>query len=170
MSLITFKITLLTSTITFFLRFTTGDPFAGHNGWFPRELEVINYARGGVLPKPQQQEQTGEIFALNPSLFTYINMGKTSDVLGNATDRYMRLTFPDHHNKYNEKFQLISSLIIVVEQDYTPQNVDTNETCKLESNCLLIFSMPHLQTYVLALIVIKDLKFLLLLLIIIILL
>jgi hypothetical protein len=110
----------------------TCDPLNGFdNGWYPEELEVINYAKGTVVPKPQSQSPTRHKFSLLPGNFKFWITGRESDVLDKATKRYFKLTFPDHNIKTRDKgIEQITSLKITVVKDYTAQTLQSNESCK----------------------------------------
>lgn len=111
---------------------SNGNPFMpGNLGWYPQELDVVNYVRGSMLPKPQSQQPAGTLLSLDPSQFTFLNVGKNNDVLSMAMDRYYNITFPDIHKKYDKGYKLITNLLITVEKDHTAQTISTNETCEL---------------------------------------
>jgi len=128
---------VLFSLLVWYITVCSADPFqSGHLGWFPQELDVVNYARGSIFPKPQYQQPTRQLFTLDPNQFKFVNLGKNSDVLTIALNRYYNLTFPDQHKKYNKNYGLITDLIITVESEYKSQSINTNETCKSSSQTI----------------------------------
>jgi hypothetical protein len=97
------------------------------------KLEVLSddYVKGSVWPKPQGQSPTGVKFSLLPRSFLFTINGKTSDVLTNAVKRYTNLTFPDFGvTKKDDALTQMTSLEIVVVDDYRPLSLESDESCK----------------------------------------
>lgn len=91
---------------------------------------VIDYVTGSIWPKPQTYNATGKIYTLTSSDFSFDSTGETSDVLKEAFTRYKPLVFPDPSEKPKPGLSQITKLSVKVEEKYTPQSLESDESCK----------------------------------------
>ena len=112
------------------------DPLAlGGLGWELQELQVEDYVKGSVWPKPQGESPSGAIFKLTPQDFKFAIVGQTSDVLKDAIARYKDLTFPDSIGQYKSRkgkknLSEITQLAINVIDKYADLTLESDESCK----------------------------------------
>ena len=107
------------------------DPLAlGGLGWELHELEVEDYVKGSVWPKPQGETPSGVVYKLTPQDFTFSITGESSDVLKNAVQRYRHLTFPDNVSEPKKNLSQITELTVRVTNKYENLTLDSDESCK----------------------------------------
>lgn len=109
------------------------DPLAlGGLGWELHELQVEDYVKGSVWPKPQGQSPSfnGAVFKLTPQDFKYAIAGESSDVLEGAIERYTHLTFPDNVGESKDNLSQITQLSINVLSKYESLTLESDESCK----------------------------------------
>lgn len=112
------------------------DPLGlGGLGWELQELEVEDYVKGSVWPKPQKESPSGTVFKLTPQDFKFAIVGQSSDVLEDAIARYKDLTFPDNVGKLKSKkgkknLSEITQLAIKVIDKYEDLTLESDESCK----------------------------------------
>ncbi|XP_022792625.1 beta-hexosaminidase subunit beta-like [Stylophora pistillata] len=109
------------------------DPLAyGGLGWELQELQVEDYVKGSVWPKPQGETPSGAVYKLAPGNFQFSITGESSDVLQEAVKRYKVLTFPDNVSESKKNFSQITKLTVDVLKDYENLTLDSDESYKLE--------------------------------------
>lgn len=114
------------------------DPLAlGGLGWELEELQVEDYVKGSVWPKPQGESPNGAVYALTPQNFKFTIVGQTSDVLQQAVTRYKGLTFPDNVTEAKENLSQITELKINVVNKYENLTLESDESCKYKTTELL---------------------------------
>ena len=107
------------------------DPLAlGGLGWELEELQVEDYVKGSVWPKPQGQMQNGALYSLSSEKFIFTITGQSSDVLEDAIERYKKLTFPDDFRKTKRNLPQITQLEIKVMDQYENLTLESDESCK----------------------------------------
>lgn len=107
------------------------DPLAlGGLGWELHELQVEDYVKGSVWPKPQGETPSGVVYKLTPQDFTFSITGESSDVLKNAVERYRHLTFPDNVSEPKKNLSQITELTVRVTNKYENLTLDSDESCK----------------------------------------
>jgi len=106
------------------------DPFGLGLGWELHELQVEDYVKGSVWPKPQVQSQTGAMFKLSPQNFKFEITGQSCDVLEEAIKRYKQLTFPDNVSESKKNLSEITQLSIKVIDKYEKLTLESDESCK----------------------------------------
>lgn len=115
-------------------------PFEGNLGWKLEEIDVADYVKGSVWPKPQQLTQAdGVVFSLDPTKFQFVSVGESSDVLSAALLRYKHITFPlEVKAPPKETLQEIATLSVKVMKKYENLSLESDESCKYFSS----FSFP----------------------------
>lgn len=109
------------------------DPLAlGGLGWELEELQVEDYVKGSVWPKPQGESPNGAVYALTPQNFKFTIVGQTSDVLQQAVTRYKGLTFPENVSEAKENLSQITELKINVVNKYENLTLESDESYKLD--------------------------------------
>ena len=107
------------------------DPLAlGGLGWELHELQVEDYVKGSVWPKPQGETPSGVVHKLTPQDFTFSITGESSDVLKDAVERYRHLTFPDNVSEPKKNLSQITELTVRVTNKYENLTLDSDESCK----------------------------------------
>lgn len=106
------------------------DPLGLGLGWELHELQVEDYVKGSVWPKPQIESQTGAVFKLTPQNFKFDITGQSCDVLEEAIQRYKRLTFPDNVGESKKNLSEITQLSIKVIDKYEKLTLESDESCK----------------------------------------
>ena len=109
-------------------------PFTGGLGWELQEIDVVDYVKGSVWPKPQALTQAdGMEFSLDPSKFQFVSVGESSDVLTEALERYKKITFPLEVNEpmgaCSQGLQEISTLSVKVLKPYANLSLESDESC-----------------------------------------
>ena len=105
------------------------DPF-GELGWELQELQVEDYVKGSVWPKPQGETPSGAVYKLTPENFQFSITGESSDVLKEAVERYKVLTFPDNVSASKKNLSQITKLTVDVVDKYENLTLDSDESCK----------------------------------------
>lgn len=120
------------------------DPLGlGGLGWELDELQVEDYVKGSVWPKPQGETPNGEVYSLSPQNFKFTITGQSSDVLEDAISRYKQLTFPNSDSscmRNTAKAQDssgITQLTVKVINKYENLTLETDESCKYRQSLLL---------------------------------
>ena len=109
------------------------DPFAlGGLGWELEELQVEDYVKGSVWPKPQGETQHGTVYSLSSETFKFSITAQSSDVLEDAIKRYKQLTFPEDFREIKTNLPQITQLTIEVIDKYENLTLDSDESCKCE--------------------------------------
>lgn len=109
------------------------DPFAlGGLGWELEELQVEDYVKGSVWPKPQGETQNGSVYSLSSETFKFSITAQSSDVLEDAIKRYKQLTFPEDFREIKTNLPQITQLTIEVIDKYENLTLDSDESCKCE--------------------------------------
>lgn len=108
------------------------DPLGLGLGWELHELQVEDYVKGSVWPKPQLESQTGAVFKLTPQNFKFVITGPSCDVLEEAIQRYKRLTFPDNVGESKKNLSEITQLSIIVIDKYEKLTLESDESYKLD--------------------------------------
>ncbi|XP_068722896.1 beta-hexosaminidase subunit beta-like [Montipora capricornis] len=109
------------------------DPLAlGGLGWELEELQVEDYVKGSVWPKPQGQKQNGALYSLSSEKFIFTITGQSSDVLEDAIERYKKLTFPDDFRKTKRNLPQITQLEIKVMDKYENLTLESDESYVLK--------------------------------------
>lgn len=129
---------------------TLSDPLAldyqDYLAWKLEELQVEDYVKGSVWPKPQGETPNGEVYFLSPQNFKFTITGQSSDVLQDAISRYKQLTFPDSDGgdssceRKKAKAQgssEITQLTVKVINKYENLTLETDESCKYRQSLLL---------------------------------
>lgn len=119
------------------------DPLGLGLGWELHELQVEDYVKGSVWPKPQEEAQTGAVFKLAPQDFKFTITGQSCDVLEEAIERYKHLTFPDNMGMSKKNLSEVTQLAIKVIDKYEKLTLESDESCKYKvSSCqsLLYFN------------------------------
>lgn len=129
---------------------TLSDPLAldyqDYLAWKLEELQVEDYVKGSVWPKPQGETPNGEVYSLSPQTFKFTITGQSSDVLQDAISRYKQLTFPDSDDgdssceRKKAKAQgssEIAQLTVKVINKYENLTLETDESCKYRQSLLL---------------------------------
>lgn len=106
------------------------DPLGLGLGWELHELQVEDYVKGSVWPKPQAESQTGAVFKLTPPSFKFEITGQSCDVLEDAIERYKHLTFPDSMGESKKNLSEITQLSIKVIDKYEKLTLESDESCK----------------------------------------
>ena len=115
-------------------------------GWKLEELQVEDYVKGSVWPKPQGETPNGEVYSLSPQNFKFTITGQSSDVLQDAISRYKKLTFPDSDDgdssceRKKAKAQGLSEitqLTVKVINKYENLTLETDESCEYRLPLLL---------------------------------
>ena len=107
------------------------DPLAlGGLGWELEELQVEDYVKGSVWPKPQRETPDGAVYSLTPKNFKFTITGQSSDVLEDAITRYKKLTFPENVNQTKKNLDEVTQLNINVINKYENLTLDSDESCK----------------------------------------
>ena len=106
------------------------DPLGLGLGWELHELQVEDYVKGSVWPKPQAESQTGAVFKLTPQNFKFEITGQSCDVLEDAIERYKHLTFPDSMGESKKNLSEITQLSIKVIDKYEKLTLESDESCK----------------------------------------
>ena len=106
------------------------DPLGLGLGWELHELQVEDYVKGSVWPKPQAETQTGAVFKLTPQNFKFEITGQSCDVLEDAIERYKHLTFPDSMGESKKNLSEITQLTIKVIDKYEKLTLESDESCK----------------------------------------
>ena len=141
-SLIMFRVVVVLSLFTFVCssvkRFPRlSDPLAqGGLGWELEELQVQDYVKGSVWPKPQGETPNGAVYALSPENFKFTIVGQSSDVLEQALIRYKGLTFPDDVRETKKNLAQITELSINVINKYENLTLESDESCKCKLKIL----------------------------------
>ena len=113
------------------------DPLAqGGLGWELEELQVEDYVKGSVWPKPQGETTNGAVYALSPENFKFTIVGQSSDVLVEAVKRYKELTFPDEVRETKKNLAQITELSINVINKYENLTLESDESCKYKVSLL----------------------------------
>lgn len=108
------------------------DPFAlGGLGWELEELQVEDYVKGSVWPKPQGETQNGSVYSLSSETFKFSITAQSSDVLEDAIKRYKQLTFPEDFREIKTNLPQITQLTIEVIDKYENLTLDSDESYKL---------------------------------------
>lgn len=104
------------------------------------ESMSTDYVQGSLWPKPWIYNASGKVFSLASSDFSFDSIGETSDVLTEALKRYRSLVFPDQMEQCKATLPKITKLTVKVEEKYSPQSLETDESCKfnIEENHYLI--------------------------------
>lgn len=89
-----------------------------------------DYVQGSLWPKPCIYNASEKVFSLASSDFSFNSTGETSDVLTEALERYRSLVFPDPMEKCKATLPKITKLTVKVEEKYSPQSLETDESCK----------------------------------------
>ena len=133
---------------------TLSDPLAldyqDYLSWKLEELQVEDYVKGSVWPKPQGETPDGEVYSLSPQNFKFTITGQSSDVLQDAISRYKKLTFPDSDGgdsscessceRKKAKAQGLSEitqLTVKVINKYENLTLESDESCKYRQSLLL---------------------------------
>ena len=113
------------------------DPLAlGGLGWELEELQVEDYVKGSLWPKPQGETPNGAVYSLSPQNFKFTIVGQSSDVLEDAVARYKQLTFPDDVSETKKDLSEITQLNINIINKYENLTLETDESCKQMFNFL----------------------------------
>lgn len=113
------------------------DPLAkGGLGWELEELQVQDYVKGSVWPKPQGETPNGAVYALSSENFKFTIVGQSSDVLEQAVTRYKGLTFPDDARETKKNLAQITELSINVINKYENLTLESDESCKCKLQIL----------------------------------
>ena len=110
-----------------------GSPYESTNE-LNEGLGPVNYVTGSVWPKPQQQTPGKQDFQLSADKFSFVATGEKSDVLSDAMDRYVELTFPKVFRSTADRtldLPLISSLEISVQEKYRNMTFESDESYSL---------------------------------------
>ncbi|XP_073232084.1 beta-hexosaminidase subunit beta-like [Porites lutea] len=90
-----------------------------------------DYVQGSLWPKPWIYNASGKVFSLASSDFSFDSTGETSDVLTEALKRYRSLVFRDPMEKCKATLPKITKLTVKVEEKYSPQSLETDESYTL---------------------------------------
>ena len=133
---------------------TLSDPLAldyqDYLSWKLEELQVEDYVKGSVWPKPQGETPNGEVYSLSPQNFKFTITGQSSDVLQDAISRYKKLTFPDSDDGDSSRESScerkkaeaqgsseITQLTVKVINKYENLTLESDESCKYRQSLLL---------------------------------
>lgn len=124
---------------------TLSDPLAldyqDYLSWKLEELQVEDYVKGSVWPKPQGETPNGEVYSLSPQNFKFTITGQSSDVLQDAISRYKKLTFPDsddgdssceRKNAEAQGSSEITQLTVKVINKYENLTLESDESYQLD--------------------------------------
>ena len=128
---------------------TLSDPlvldYQDYLSWKLEELQVEDYVKGSVWPKPQGETPNGEVYSLSPQNFKFIITGQSSDVLQDAISRYKKLTFPDSNDGDSscerkkaeaQGSSEITQLTVKVINKYENLTLESDESCKYRQSLL----------------------------------
>ena len=114
------------------------EPWTGEDS--KESIMSTDYVQGSLWPKPWIYNASGKVFSLASSDFSFDSTGETSDVLTEALKRYRSLVFPDQMEQCKATLPKITKLTVKVEEKYSPQSLETDESCKfnIEENHYLV--------------------------------